>query len=179
LEIKVKKLHPDAVLPKCANETDAGYDLVAIDEGEIVSEGLDIMYIQYRTGIAIAPPEGYHTEIFPRSSISKKQLFLANSVGLVDCVPRDTLISTPNGNIVVQDLFEKNDKSLICSFNETDFLIEEDTVSDMWIVDNIELYQIQTDEGDILEIPANKLVYTDNGWKKACELKENDNILKF
>ncbi len=84
MKIKVKKLHPDAVLPKCANETDAGYDLVTIDEGEFVNDGCDIAYIQYRTGISISPPEGYHTEIFPRSSISKKQLILANGIGLVD-----------------------------------------------------------------------------------------------
>lgn len=87
IEIKVKKLHEDAVLPKSATSLDAGFDLVAIDDGEFISahdsskhEG----FLQYRTGIAIEPPEGYHTEIFPRSSISKTSLVLANSVGLVD-----------------------------------------------------------------------------------------------
>lgn len=79
-KIKVQKLHPDAVLPKSANSTDAGYDLVAVDDGTVSEEG----YIQYRTGIAISPPEGFHTEIFPRSSISKYSLALANSIGLVD-----------------------------------------------------------------------------------------------
>ena len=34
MKIKVKKLHEDAVLPKSANDTDAGFDLVAIDDGE-------------------------------------------------------------------------------------------------------------------------------------------------
>ena len=79
MKIKVKKLHPDAVLPASANQSDAGFDLVAIDDGEIKET-----YIQYRTGIAIEPPPGYHTEIFPRSSLSKTDLMLANSIGLID-----------------------------------------------------------------------------------------------
>lgn len=77
--VKVKKLNPDAVLPSSSNETDAGFDLVATDDGEIKGT-----YIQYKTGISIEPEIGYHTEIFPRSSISKTDLVLANSIGLVD-----------------------------------------------------------------------------------------------
>lgn len=79
MKIQVKKLHEDAVLPVAANSTDAGFDLVAIDDGTV-----EKTYIQYRTGISIQPPPGYHTEIFPRSSVSKTDLVLANSIGLVD-----------------------------------------------------------------------------------------------
>lgn len=88
--IKVRKLHDDAAMPCQAFESDAGYDLVAIDSGEIEirennssSTGL-IQYIQYRTGISIEPPPGYHVEIYPRSSISKYDFILANGVGLID-----------------------------------------------------------------------------------------------
>jgi len=82
--IKVKKLHQDAVLPQKANEKDAGYDLVAISDPEIKYDNDNVLYIQYKTGIAIEPPEGYHTEIYPRSSISKYNLQLCNSLGLID-----------------------------------------------------------------------------------------------
>lgn len=78
--IQVKKLHEDAVLPKRANASDAGYDIVAIDDGTVDDAG----YIQYRTGLSVCPEFGYHIEIFPRSSISKYNLALANSIGLVD-----------------------------------------------------------------------------------------------
>lgn len=78
-KIKVKKMHPDAQLPKQANSSDAGYDLVAIDDGVYSNK-----YIEYDTGLSIEPPEGYHTEIYPRSSISKYDLILANGIGLVD-----------------------------------------------------------------------------------------------
>lgn len=91
LVIKVRKLTPEAELPKQATGTDAGYDLVALDNGEIKwaeseagGQTRVIQYIQYRTGLTIEPPLGYHTEIFPRSSITKYDLMLANSIGLVD-----------------------------------------------------------------------------------------------
>ena len=80
MKIRVKKLHEDAVLPKRANMSDAGYDIVAIDDGTVDDAG----FVQYRTGISICPDAGYHVEIFPRSSISKYNLSLANSIGLVD-----------------------------------------------------------------------------------------------
>ena len=84
LKIKVKKLHPDAVLPAIANDTDAGYDLVAVDDGECKYEKNVLAYRQYKTGLAIEPPVGYHTEIIPRSSITKYGLILKNSLGLID-----------------------------------------------------------------------------------------------
>lgn len=80
-QMKTKKLTPDAVTPVHAKENDAGYDLVAIDDGTWAD---DRTYIEYRTGITLEVPLGYHTELFPRSSISKTDLVLANSVGLVD-----------------------------------------------------------------------------------------------
>lgn len=79
--IKVKKIVPEATIPQKAHQSDAGFDLVALDDGTIDA---DCGFIQYRTGISIEPPNGYHTEIFPRSSISKYDLILANSIGLVD-----------------------------------------------------------------------------------------------
>lgn len=83
--IYFKKLHQDAKEPVRSHDTDAGYDLVAIDNGEKKwDDGGQLLYVQYRTGIAIEPPNGYHTEIFPRSSITKTGFILGNSVGLVD-----------------------------------------------------------------------------------------------
>jgi len=83
IHVKVKKLHEDAVLPTRANNTDTGFDIVAIDDGTEVKEYRHA-YIQYRTGISIEPPEGYYVEVFPRSSISKTGLMLANSVAIID-----------------------------------------------------------------------------------------------
>lgn len=45
----------------------------------------------YDTGISIKPPEGYYTEIVPRSSIVKHNTMLANGIGIIDPTYRGTL----------------------------------------------------------------------------------------
>ncbi len=79
MKVKIKKLHKDAVIPKYAQDGDAGLDLTATsivydDHGNAV----------YGTGLAIEIPKDYVGYIFPRSSISKKTLALTNSVGVID-----------------------------------------------------------------------------------------------
>jgi len=79
MKVKIKKLHPDAVIPKYAKFGDAGMDLTATsvkydDYGAIV----------YGTGLAIEIPEGYVGLIYPRSSIKKQDLYLTNAVGVID-----------------------------------------------------------------------------------------------
>jgi dUTP pyrophosphatase len=78
--LKVKRLTEDATLPKKAHPSDSGYDLVAIDDGTVDDAG----YLQYRTGLAVEIPEGFEGRIYPRSSISKYDLILANGVGVID-----------------------------------------------------------------------------------------------
>ena len=79
LVVKIKKLHPDAVIPSYAHSTDAGMDLTAIsksfdEHGNVV----------YGFGLAFEIPKGYVGLIFPRSSNHKSRLLLTNSVGIVD-----------------------------------------------------------------------------------------------
>ena len=79
MKVKIKKLHPDAVIPKYAHKGDAGLDLVATsmkydEHGNIV----------YGTGLAIEIPETFVGLVFPRSSNCKTNLYLTNSVGVID-----------------------------------------------------------------------------------------------
>lgn len=79
MEVRIKKLCENAVIPSYAHTSDAGMDLTAtsvkIDKyGNVV----------YGTGIAIEIPTGYVGLVFPRSSNSKKTLWLTNSVGVID-----------------------------------------------------------------------------------------------
>lgn len=78
MKINVKKLSDNAVVPKYAKDGDAGLDLVATSKDE------NLMFVEYGTGLAFEIPEGHVGLIFPRSSISKYHLNLANSVGVVD-----------------------------------------------------------------------------------------------
>ena len=86
VEIKIKKIHPKAIIPKYANEGDAGMDVIAVDR--VITD----KYVQYHTGLSFEMPEGYGCFIFPRSSISKKDLVLCNSVGILDSGYRGELL---------------------------------------------------------------------------------------
>jgi dUTP pyrophosphatase len=85
--VKVKKDRPDAVLPTKGNYLAMGYDLTAID----VCKNYGDKITMFETGISVEPPEGYYTEILPRSSLSKTGYMLANSVGVIDPDYRGTL----------------------------------------------------------------------------------------
>ena len=77
--IKIKKLHPDAVVPVYAKEGDAAVDLYAT---EIFKDKYE-NYV-YLTGVALEIPMGFVGLLLPRSSVSKTSLALANSVGVID-----------------------------------------------------------------------------------------------
>ena len=79
MKVKIKKLHPDAVIPAYAKAGDAGMDLTA------VSVTCDVFgNICYGTGLAFEIPEGYVGLVFPRSSNHKKGVILTNCVGVID-----------------------------------------------------------------------------------------------
>ena len=78
LKIKIKKLDENAIVPAYANPGDAGMDIYA------TSKKVFDDYIEYGTGLSFEVPEGYVMLIFPRSSISNKDLILSNSVGVLD-----------------------------------------------------------------------------------------------
>lgn len=78
MKLKIKKLNKFVPTPKYAHNGDAGLDLVATNR-------LDTdLYIEYGTGLCVEIPEGHVGLLFPRSSISKYHLSLANSVGVID-----------------------------------------------------------------------------------------------
>lgn len=77
--VKIKRLVPEAVMPRKAHASDAGYDLVAVSR-EIDKDGA----VVYGFGLAMEIPEGYVGLVFPRSSVAKKDLVLSNCVGVID-----------------------------------------------------------------------------------------------
>ena len=78
LKLKIKKLHEDAIIPSYAKDGDACFDLTA------VTAFRDDKFIQYNTGLAFEIPKGHVGLIFPRSSVTKKDMILKNSVGVID-----------------------------------------------------------------------------------------------
>jgi len=79
MRIRIKKLYPEAVVPKYSHFGDAAVDLVGVKKWEDKFGN-----VCYGTGLAMEIPEGHVGLLFPRSSISKTNLRLANAVGVID-----------------------------------------------------------------------------------------------
>lgn len=81
--IKVKKLFPNAVLPRFGNSEAAGADLVVVRKIENISSRI----VKFGTGIAVQPPAGYYFDVVPRSSFTTSKApgwRFGNSVGVID-----------------------------------------------------------------------------------------------
>ncbi len=82
MEILVKRLHPDAIVPTHANHGDAGCDLVAVETCTIRAGGGRALIA---TGVAVAIPEGHGGFVLPRSGLASRHgVTLVNSPGLID-----------------------------------------------------------------------------------------------
>lgn len=83
MELKFKRLSDKAIMPIRAHKGDAGVDLTATDITLEPNECGQTVVV-YHTDLAVEIPEGYVGLLFPRSSISKKSMFLTNCVGVID-----------------------------------------------------------------------------------------------
>jgi dUTP pyrophosphatase len=93
IKLKFKKLSDRAEIPFYAKKGDAGMDLVATT---LMRTG---KYFEYGTDLAMEIPQGYVGLLFPRSSISKTDHSLRNSVGVIDSGYRGEIklrMSIPN-----------------------------------------------------------------------------------
>lgn len=89
LDVKIKKLNPNAVIPTYSKNGDAGLDLTVTSIEKETSKD-----ITYGFGIAMEIPVGYVGLIFPRSSVRKQDLLLTNSVGVIDSGYRGEIQAT-------------------------------------------------------------------------------------
>lgn len=83
MELAIKKLHPNAILPTYGSACAAGADLYAC-----LKEAVSILpgqTVKIPTGLAMEIPEGYAGLIYARSSLgTKRGLAPANKVGVID-----------------------------------------------------------------------------------------------
>lgn len=113
MEVKIKKLHPDAVIPKKAYPSDFCYDVVAVTEKEIapnvwkyglglafqIDRGNEVLMrhkgygyvgaltkeIEYNTEVDLRKsPVNLSIDFRPRSSVYKTGMVLSNCIGTVD-----------------------------------------------------------------------------------------------
>ena len=88
-QLKFKKLHKDAIIPKYQTEGASGFDFHALVEGnddltrKVIVDPKDQVII--RTGLACSIPYGYEIQVRPKSGLSfKHKLTITNTPGTID-----------------------------------------------------------------------------------------------
>lgn len=128
--VKIKKLNPNAIIPKQQHEGDVGLDLATIDEGILQPNERRL----FKTGLAFQPPKGYELQIRPRSGLAfKKGITVLNSpatieptyrgdVGIILYNAGDEPFEVKAGDRIAQAVFKK--------YEETVTIIEVDELDD-------------------------------------------------
>ena len=81
IEVAVRRLRPDAVIPQQAYEGDAGLDLAAC-ERVVLAPGERAVV---PTGLAVEIPDGYAGFVQPRSGLAARHgIGIVNAPGLID-----------------------------------------------------------------------------------------------
>ncbi len=145
-------------LPKRGTDRATGYDIVATSDPEIVGEKNEngsykrVDYIQYKTNLKVAVQKDkqysglgyldvdYDILAFPRSSVSKYNLLLANSIGLIDADYRGEVLLRFKYIWQPEDYKVNNDKLLEGTLNLDKIYKKGDKVCQLKVtrVENIE-----------------------------------------
>lgn len=81
LEVLITRLDPELPMPSYAHPGDAGADLYAAQDAELLPGERAVI----RTGVAIALPDGYAAFVHPRSGLAARHgVTLVNAPGTVD-----------------------------------------------------------------------------------------------
>jgi dUTP pyrophosphatase len=81
IDLLIRRLRPDAVIPERAYGGDAGLDLAAVERTELAPGERAVV----GTGLAVAIPDGYAGFVQPRSGLAARHgITIVNTPGLVD-----------------------------------------------------------------------------------------------
>ena len=141
MQVKIKKLNKNAVIPQYAKPGDAGMDLVATSKSYDESGN-----VVYGTGLAFEIPEGYVGLLFPRSSNAKKDLLSTNSVGVIDSGYRGEVMMKFKPTFDFVDFDKQNENSVFVNEREEKFGIS----------CNIDFYNVGDRIGQLIIMPYPK-----------------------
>lgn len=131
MEIRIKKLSKNSIIPALGTTNSAGYDLYACINNDICISPNEIILIP--TGIAIEIPNSYFGMICSRSGLAAKYgIYILNSPGIIDsdyrgeikCVlhnSSNSIFTVKNGTRIAQ---------LIIMKYENIKFVESETLSD-------------------------------------------------
>ncbi len=101
LTIKIKRLHPEAVIPHFAHQADAGMDIFST-ETVVIKKG---ERKKIATGIAIELPEGYVSLVWDKSGLATNH-GLTNLAGVIDAGYRGeyfiTMLNTGDADYTIE-----------------------------------------------------------------------------
>jgi dUTP pyrophosphatase len=83
MQIRIQRIHPNAVLPRYAHGAaeDAGMDLIAVEEVTLEPQLPRLV----PTGLTIELPPGYEAQVRPRSGLALKHaISMPNAPGTID-----------------------------------------------------------------------------------------------
>jgi len=137
MEVKIKRLHKDAIIPIYATDGSSAVDLYAIEDYMV--KALSSEAVKFiRTGISIEMPKGYYAEIYNRSGLASKKELIIISSRIIDndyrgeiLIPMKLIASSPDyygvvikkGDRVAQMIVKKYEK---IEFKEVNELSETD-----------------------------------------------------
>lgn len=124
--MKVKFLHPDALVPQYATPGSAGFDLAAIEQVFLLPGETKLV----ATGLAIDVGEGYELQIRPRSGLSfKTALRIPNAPGTVDSDYRGEIkVILHNTSTTMAAKIKKGDRiaqGVVCAVTTVTFEVVE------------------------------------------------------
>lgn len=129
--VKIKKLNPDATLPKYGTSYSAGADLYACEGRAIEIAPHESVFIH--TGVAIELPEGTVGLVYARSGLAcKRGIAPSNKVGVIDSDYRgEIIVSLHNHSDISVTISDKERIAqlvvtpyIVADFEETDTLSE-------------------------------------------------------
>lgn len=128
MQVRIKKLNENAVIPTYGSQFSAGADLYACEETAVTIEPHKTVLVH--TGLSFEIPEGFAGLIYARSGLaSKKGLAPANKVGVIDADYRgEVMVSLHNHTDIPQTVepFERVAQMVITPFLKADFTVADE-----------------------------------------------------
>lgn len=128
MEVRIKKLNSEAVVPTYGSEFSAGADLYACETEDITIAPGETRLIH--TGLSFEIPEGFGGFIYARSGLAtKKGLAPANKVGVIDADYRgEVMVSLHNHSAEAQTVSpgERVAQLVIAPFLKAEFTVAEE-----------------------------------------------------
>ena len=88
VEVRIARIHPDALLPVKGSDLAAGFDLHSVERVEVRKGTTEML----PTGLVLAIPPGWEGQIRCRSGLGRQGLILPNGIGTIDADYRGELM---------------------------------------------------------------------------------------